>query len=133
MDERKAEFEKTFRHLWGPGAVGLSVVYATFEDLETADKVIAATFKDTMIAQVTRTPEVTYTFKNETKLHLTNTGLHVQQNDARVEMITSDDRVPELIETAIAVSGNENLDIIVVQMNNIGPDYKKWVSLQTIE
>jgi len=48
-------------------------------------------------------------------------------------MITSDDRVPELIETAIAVSGNENLDIIVVSMNNASPDYSKWVELQTIE
>jgi len=44
-------------------------------------------------------------------------------------MITSDDRVPELIETAIAVSGNENLDIIVVSMNSASPDYRKWVSL----
>lgn len=86
-----------------------------------------------MIAQVIETPGVTYTFKNETKLHLTNTGLHVQQNDARIAMITSDDRVPELIETAIAVSGNENLDIIVVSMNSASPDYRKWVSLQSTE
>lgn len=86
-----------------------------------------------MMAEVTNTPGVTYQFKNETKLHLTNTGLQVQQNDARLEMYTTDDRVPELIETAIAVSGNENLDIVVVAMNSISPDYKKWVNLQATE
>lgn len=127
MEARKAEFEKTFKHLWGPGATGLSMVYATFVDKETAEKVMVEAFKDTMMAQVTQTPKVTYTFKNETKLHLTNTGLHVQQNDYRLEMITTDDRVPELVETAIAVSGNENLDIIVVSMNAASPDYKSWV------
>lgn len=85
------------------------------------------------MAEATNYPGVTYEFKNETKLHLTNTGLHVQQNDARLEMYTTDDRVPELIETAIAISGNENLDIVVVAMNSISPDYKKWVSLQATE
>lgn len=133
MQDRKAEFEKTFKHLWGGSATGLSVVYATFEDKATADKVISAAFQDTMVAQATTNDQITYSFKNETKLHLTNTGLHVQQNDARVEMVTSDDRVPELIETAISVSGNENLDIIVVAMNNASPDYQKWVSLQATE
>jgi hypothetical protein len=44
-------------------------------------------------------------------------------------MYTTDDRVPELIETAISASGNENLDIIVVSMSGIAPDYKEWVSL----
>jgi len=76
---------------------------------------------------------VTYEFKNETKLHLSNTGLHVQQNDARVEFITTDDRIPELIETCIGVSGNENLDIIVTGLNSLSPDYKKWVALQATE
>lgn len=77
MDAKKAEFEKTFKHLWGSSATGLSIVYATFEDKETADKVITEAFKDTMMAQVTNTPGVIYQFKNETKLHLTNTGLHM--------------------------------------------------------
>lgn len=133
MDAKKAEFEKTFKHIWGASTTGLSIVYATFIDKETADKVIIESFKDTMMAQVTTTPGVTYRFKNETKLHLTNTGLHIEQNDARLEIITTDDRVPELIETAIDVSGNENLDIVVVAMNSISPDYKKWVSLQATE
>jgi hypothetical protein len=39
MDAKRAEFEKTFKHLWGPGATGLSIVYATFVDKATADKV----------------------------------------------------------------------------------------------
>lgn len=50
MEAKKAEFEKTFKHLWGPGATGYSVVYATFSDKATADKVITEAFKDTMIA-----------------------------------------------------------------------------------
>jgi hypothetical protein len=76
MLEKKAEFEKTFKHLWGPGSVGQSVVYATLKTKEIADKVISAGFADTMLAQVTNYPDITYRFKNETKLHLTNTGLH---------------------------------------------------------
>lgn len=100
--------------MWGASSLGLSIVYATFKDKDTADKVIIEAFKDTMISESTLTPHTTYSFKNETKLHLANTGLHVQQEDQYVEWITSDDRIPELIETAIAVSGNENLDIVVV-------------------
>jgi len=72
MEAKKAEFEKTFKHLWGPGSIGHSVVYATFKDKETSEKVITEAFKDTMIAQVTETPHVTYELKNETKLHLTS-------------------------------------------------------------
>ena len=78
MAERKAEFEKSFRHLWGPGATGLSIVYATFIHKEMADRVIREVYKDTMIAQVTNYQGVTYTFKNETKLHMTNPGWSVQ-------------------------------------------------------
>lgn len=44
-------------------------------------------------------------------------------------MFTTDDRVPELIETAISASGNELLDLIVVSMTDISPDYKEWISL----
>lgn len=50
MEAKKAEFEKTFKHLWGPGATGLSMVYATFVDKATAEKVVVEAFKDTMIA-----------------------------------------------------------------------------------
>jgi hypothetical protein len=114
MEAKKAEFEKTFKHIWGAGATGLSIVYATFDNKEEADRVITEVFKDTMISQVTNYADVTYQFKNETKLHIANPGLHVRTNDARVEMITSDDRIPELIETCIAVTQNDNLDIVVV-------------------
>lgn len=48
-------------------------------------------------------------------------------------MYTSDDRVPELIETAITATGNENLDIVVVAMTDVSPDYKDWVKLQSTE
>ena len=48
-------------------------------------------------------------------------------------MYTTDDRVPELIETAITATGNEKLDIIVVAMQNISPDYNDWVALQATE
>lgn len=130
---KKAEFEKTFKHLWGPGDTGLSIVYATFDTKEMADKVITEVYKDTMISQVTNYPGVLYEFKNETKLHIAQNNLHVRQNDARVEMVTSDDRIPELIETCIAVSQNDNLDIVVVQMTQVSPDYGKWVALQSTE
>lgn len=68
-------------------------------------------------------------------MHIANpqTGLHVQSNDERVELITSDDRIPELIETMIAVTGVDNLDIVVVQMTDVSPDYAKWVQLQSEE
>ena len=86
-----------------------------------------------MTSQATVYQHITYKFKNETMLHIGHGGMHVQQEEARVEFVTADDRIPELMETAIAVSGNENLDIVVVQMNQVGPDYSDWVSLQSIE
>lgn len=130
---KKAEFEKTFKHMWGPGSTGLSIVYATFDTKAMADKVITEVYKDTMISQVTNYAGVTYEFKNETKLHIGNPGLQVRTEDSRLEFITSDDRIPELIETCIAVSQNDNLDIIVVQMTEVSPDYAKWVTLQSTE
>lgn len=133
MEAKKAEFEKTFRHLWGPGSTGLSIVYATFESKEIADQVITEAFKDTMASQATVYDHVNYKFKNETMLHIGQGGMHVKQEGARVEFVTSDDRVPELMETAISTCGNENLDIIVVQMNQVGPDYSDWVTLQSTE
>lgn len=42
--ERKAEFEKTFKHLWGSSTYGQSVVYATCTDADQAQKVIVAAF-----------------------------------------------------------------------------------------
>lgn len=60
MLEKKEEFEKTFKHLWGASTYGVSVVYATCIDKATADKVIVEVFKDTMIAQVINTPHMTY-------------------------------------------------------------------------
>lgn len=133
MARKREEFEKTFKHLWGPGTTGLSIVYATFVSKQMAEKALTEAFKDTMTAQVSNFPHTTYTFKNETKLHVANPGLHIQQEDSRIEFITSDDRVPELIETMIAVTGNDNLDIVVVQMTNVSPDYGKWVTLQSTE
>jgi hypothetical protein len=56
IDAKKAEFEKTFKHVWGTGATGFSTIYATFEDKATADKVITEGFSDTMMAQVTTYP-----------------------------------------------------------------------------
>jgi len=70
MLEKKAEFEKTFKHLWGTGSTGQSVIYCTADNNEMANKIISAAFQDTMVAQATNYPDVTYKFKNETKLHL---------------------------------------------------------------
>lgn len=33
----------------------------------------------------------------------------------------------------ISVTGNDNLDIVVVQMTGVSPDYKDWVTLQSTE
>jgi len=77
MEARKAEFEKTFKHVWNTGAIGLSAAYATFKDKDTATQVITALFKDTIISEVTAIPQATMTFKNETRLHQTDAELSI--------------------------------------------------------
>jgi|TARA_B110000305_G_C18773437_1_gene330669 hypothetical protein len=50
LEAKKAEFEKTFKHMWGSGSTGLSIVYCTFVNKEMADKALSEAFKDTMVA-----------------------------------------------------------------------------------
>jgi hypothetical protein len=48
-------------------------------------------------------------------------------------MITSDDRVAELIEECVDVTKNENADILIRQLSGVSKEYAKWVGLQTEE
>lgn len=48
-------------------------------------------------------------------------------------MVTSDDRVAEMIEVAVSASGDANLDLLVTPIENASPDYIKWAKNQTIE
>ena len=133
MKERKEAFEKMFKHVWGTGEAGVNYATCTVNDKATADKMITALFQDTLIAEATVADHVTMSFKNETQLKEINTSLHVSQGQYRIDMVTSDDRVAEMIEVAVANSGQSNLDFLVTPMENAGPDYISWVKNQTIE
>jgi len=48
-------------------------------------------------------------------------------------MVTSDDRVAELIEDVVDMTHNDEADILVRQMSGVSSEYSKWANLQTAE
>ena len=50
-----------------------------------------------------------------------------------IDVITADDRVPELIETAIEVRNNDIMYVFVTGYQSGSTEYFKWAKNQTIE
>jgi len=50
MAERRAKFEKQFKHVWSSGPTGVSMVHYTLDDSNSADELLKVLFKDTLIA-----------------------------------------------------------------------------------
>ena len=134
LQARKAAYEKMFRNVWNVGPAGLSQASFTVDSTATAEAVISALFKDTMISEVTQFKDsTTRTFKNGTELNQVRGKMHEIDHEVYLDMVTSDDRVAEMIETAIKVSGDPNLDILVTPLSGVSPDFSEWAKKQTIE
>lgn len=129
---RKAAFEKTFRNVWGISPQGLSQVQMTVNDRETAEKLKKSLFAETAIADLQQNSDtVSTTSKNKDLLHTVFKGLlHVEKDQVRMNMVTTDDRVAEVIELAYDITKNPKLPVLVTTLHAAGGDYIAWVKQQ---
>ena len=128
MAERKAQFEKVFRNIWGVGATGVSSVQMISKDDESSKQVIAGLFSDTLAADVFAHQKYIRTFKNETQLNKMVSDLHNREDGVLIEAVTQDDRVAELIEVAIKANGGDDMmPILVTPLAQASKDYLSWV------
>lgn len=60
-------------------------------------------------------------------------GMVEDPKSSLIDVITSDDRVPELIETAIENRKNDIMYVMVTPYQSGSVEYFKWAKNQTIE
>ena len=97
-----------------------------------AEKLIAALYNKTLVADVHNF----FNVPRYTKTHLFHEIGHHRdfihrEMTNRLMMVTTDERVPELIEECVDVTGDENADIMIRTLTGISAEFKKWAVLQT--
>lgn len=104
----------------------------TLKDKEQAEDLKYLLFAETIIADVHQNNEtVSRTFKNETLLHVPFKGLlHVDKGFQRLHMITTDDRVAELVEMTYKVTKDAKTPLLVTTLHGASENYIKWVQKQ---
>jgi hypothetical protein len=93
-------------------------------------------FEDTMAADIRVLRNVRRIMKNSTMLGngiARGIGMVEDYHTSLVEVVTADDRVPELIETAIEARQNDVMYVMVTPYQSGSPEYFKWAKNQTIE
>ena len=96
MAERRAKFEQSYKHIWTSGPTGASMVHLTVENQNVAEDVIGKLFQKTLIADVSD-------YQNGVSRRYLNSGKIVSDDKQHsLIMITSDDRVAELVEAVAA-------------------------------
>jgi hypothetical protein len=101
MAERRSKFEAQFRNVWSTGPTGVSLVQFSTESIEGAEQLITRLFRKTLIADVEEYKS------NMNRAFLSAKGAMVPIiNMHKIVMVTSDDRVAELIEEVAAHDPN---------------------------
>jgi len=131
MAERRAHFERKFRNVWSTGPTGASFVQLTVDDGTKADELISAFFHKTLVADVQH-------YKQKVVRTYVENGHEAAFSDvSRLVMITSDDRVAELIEEVAAKNPNSReypaFDLVVTPLATGSKEYIEWVKLQTLK
>ena len=129
MAERRAHFERKFRNVWSTGPTGASFVQLTVEDPVKAEDLISHLFHHTLVADVEHYKQKTY------RSYVENGHEAIYGDVTRLVMITSDDRVAELIEEVAAKNPNSRphpaFDLVVTPLATGSKEYLEWVKLQT--
>lgn len=100
------------------------------------ESIIHAWLADTMAADVRIFNNVRRIFKNSTLLGhgiAHGVGMVEDPNSTLIDVVTSDDRVPELIETAIENRQNDIMYVMVTPYQSGSVEYFKWAKNQTLE
>jgi len=133
MAERRSAFEKQFRNVWATGDTGISQVQYTMTDHTAADDLIGKLFYNTLIADVEKhaSPETQRTYLKDGKMVVDQISSFL-----RLIMLTSDDRVAELIEEVAASTSNTTypaFDMVVTPIATGSKSYIEWVQTQTLK
>lgn len=135
MAERRAHFEKRFKHVWTTGPVGVNLVWVTSPTQEKGEKLLTALFEKTLIGDV---------HQNNVNIHRNyllydgqdiSTDVKHDERLHRIMAVTNDDRVAGVIEECAthSLGGDVPFDVIVTPMITGSPDYIEWIKLQTME
>jgi uncharacterized protein involved in tolerance to divalent cations len=132
MADRRAKFESQFRNVWSTGPTGVSLVQFSTESIEGAEQLITRLFRKTLIADVEEYKS------NMNRAFLSAKGVMVPIiNMHKIVMVTSDDRVAELIEEVAANDPNHwnypPFDMVVVPLATGSKEYITWVKHQTLK
>lgn len=129
MAARRDAFEKAFRNVWATGDTGVSLIHVTLPG--HSDEYVARLFKQTMVADVADV-------KTDVKKSWNNHGSY--RYDVlrhRLVMISSDDRIAEVIEeTALFMAKFKEpipFDLVVTPLATGSKEYIEWVKLQTLK
>jgi uncharacterized protein involved in tolerance to divalent cations len=136
MLAKKAQFEKMFANLWGTSETKMSKVQFSVHAKSDVEAIIDAWLKDTMAADIRVFNNVRRVFKNSTMLGhgiRRGAGMLEEPKSHLVDVVTADDRVPELIETAIETHKNDIMYVMVTPYQSGSSEYFKWAKNQTIE
>lgn len=135
MKERRSSFEKEFRNVWATGHTGVSWMQMTVQSRSDGEAIIAKLFQKTLIADV---QDINHVYQ---RVYTTVEGkvLTQDENQHKLIMLTSDDRVAEAIEeVGEYYSGNGHMqkypkfDLIVTPLVTGSKEYIEWVKLQTM-
>jgi hypothetical protein len=136
MLAKKAQFEKMFANLWGSTDTHMSKVQFSVRGSADVDSIIEAWLEDTMAADIRVFSNIRRIFKNSTMLGhgiARGVGMVEDPQSSLIDVVTSDDRVPELIETAINNRKNDIMYVMVTPYQAGSSEYFKWAKNQTIE
>lgn len=129
MLAKKAQFEKMFANLWGTSESKMSKVQFNVKGNADVEAIIDNWLNDTMAADIRVFKNVRRVFKNSTLLgngigH--GIGMVEDAHTSLIDVVTADDRVPELIETAIETRHNDIMYVMVTPYQSGSADYFKW-------
>lgn len=136
MEAKKAAFEKLFKNVWTTGTTGTSRVLVSAPTFGQSTKIINEWFADTMAAEISFIEHIPRDYRLITLHPETNNTidrLMTDKENTNIAAVTTDERVAEMIETAVEQSGDEQLKFLVNPWQTAGPDYIAWVVNQTVE
>ena len=100
---KEREFEDQFKHVWGKSATGISIATITVGSPKLATTLINDLFSKSIVADAHNFSKVKKVYKG--KLAGNSISHMIREEVNRIVLTTSDDRVAELIEECIKVTG----------------------------
>lgn len=118
--------------MWSAGQTSVSMVQLTVDSRDDADMLLSALFKQTLIADAEQI------FQDVSRTYLSERGTETKVEKLnKLFMLTSDNRVPELIEEIAKLLPNSAkypyFDAVVYPLATGSVEYIAWVQEQTLK